>query len=42
MVCTVRFGAPLERQAGESREDFLARARQAVMTLGGVSEAEHV
>jgi 1-acyl-sn-glycerol-3-phosphate acyltransferase len=38
MVCTVRFGAPLTRIADEAREDFLARARAAVMTLGGVHD----
>jgi 1-acyl-sn-glycerol-3-phosphate acyltransferase len=39
MVCTVRFGAPLPRVAGETREAFLERARCQVMTLGGVQEA---
>ncbi len=39
MVCTVRFGAPLARLDGESREAFLARARTAVMTLGGLADA---
>ncbi len=39
MVCTVRFGAPLARLDGESREAFLARARAAVMTLGGLVDA---
>jgi 1-acyl-sn-glycerol-3-phosphate acyltransferase len=33
MVCTVRFGAPLPRRDGESREDFLERARAAVIAL---------
>ena len=33
MVCTVRFGAPLPRREGESREDFLERARAAVIAL---------
>jgi 1-acyl-sn-glycerol-3-phosphate acyltransferase len=41
MVCTVRFGAPIAPGPGEPREDFLARARLAVMALGGVREAEH-
>jgi hypothetical protein len=34
----VRFGAPLQRVANETREDFSARARAAVMVLGGVQE----
>ncbi|HET9474062.1 MAG TPA: hypothetical protein VFO82_09220, partial [Steroidobacteraceae bacterium] len=34
MVCTVRFGAPLTRIAAESREEFLERARAAVIALG--------
>jgi 1-acyl-sn-glycerol-3-phosphate acyltransferase len=33
MVCTVRFGAPLVRIAAENRDDFLARARDAVIGL---------
>lgn len=40
MVCTVRFGAPLACGASESRDDFLARARAAVMELGDVREEE--
>jgi 1-acyl-sn-glycerol-3-phosphate acyltransferase len=35
VVCTVRFGAPLALQAGEAKEAFLARARDAVIALGG-------
>jgi 1-acyl-sn-glycerol-3-phosphate acyltransferase len=38
MVCSVRFGAPLARLEGETRDAFLARARAAVITLGGVAE----
>jgi 1-acyl-sn-glycerol-3-phosphate acyltransferase len=38
MVCTVRFGASLPRIAGETRDAFLERARNQVMTLGGVQE----
>jgi 1-acyl-sn-glycerol-3-phosphate acyltransferase len=34
VVCTVRFGTPLALQPGESREAFLARARDAVIALG--------
>ena len=33
VVCTVRFGAPLERRGGESKEVFLERARDAVIAL---------
>ena len=39
MVCTVRFGAPLTRIEGESREDFLERARAAVIALAGGAPA---
>ena len=35
IVCTVRFGAPLARLAQETKEAFLARARDAVIALGG-------
>jgi 1-acyl-sn-glycerol-3-phosphate acyltransferase len=35
VVCTVRFGAPLARLAQETKEAFLARARDAVIALGG-------
>ncbi|WP_018413274.1 lysophospholipid acyltransferase family protein [Methyloversatilis thermotolerans] len=33
LICTVRFGAPLARIAGETRADFLERARRAVTEL---------
>lgn len=33
LYCTVRFGAALERKTGEPREDFLTRARDAVVAL---------
>ena len=33
MICTVRFGAALQRQAGETKDLFLQRARQAVVDL---------
>ncbi len=33
LICTVRFGAPLAHVEGESKEDFLVRARQAVVDL---------
>jgi 1-acyl-sn-glycerol-3-phosphate acyltransferase len=43
MVCTVRFGVPLVMGEAESRDDFLARARAAVMELGDVrEEPQHV
>ena len=32
-ICTVRFGAPLERVAGEDKAVFLERARAAVIAL---------
>lgn len=33
VVCTVRFGAPVERVTDEPKETFLARARDAVIAL---------
>jgi len=33
VICTVRFGAPLERHADEAREAFLERSRAAVVAL---------
>lgn len=33
LVCTVRFGAPLQLQPGEAKQDFLERARAAVVDL---------
>ena len=33
LTCSVRFGAPLQRQADEPKELFLERARQAVVDL---------
>ena len=42
MVCTVRFGAPIACGPDESREAFLARARAAVMELGGLVDAPAV
>jgi hypothetical protein len=33
ITCTVRFGTPLQLGAEESREDFLARARNEVIAL---------
>jgi len=33
LTCTVRIGAPLLREAGEQKSDFLERARQAVVDL---------
>jgi len=36
MTCTVRFGAPMAVAAGESKEAFLVRAREEVISLAGV------
>lgn len=33
LICTVTFGAPLRLDAGESRQDFLARTRAALLAL---------
>jgi hypothetical protein len=33
MVCTVRFGASMALAPGEGREEFLERARNAVVVL---------
>ncbi len=33
MICNVTFGSPLALQPGEPRDDFLTRARQAVIDL---------
>ena len=33
LACSVRFGAPLPRQADETKEDFVQRARAAVVAL---------
>lgn len=33
LICTVRFGAPFERRAGEDKAEFLERARDAVIAL---------
>jgi 1-acyl-sn-glycerol-3-phosphate acyltransferase len=40
MTCTVRFGSPVKLDADESKESFLTRARDAVLTLAGPSMAE--
>ncbi|HTY94910.1 MAG TPA: lysophospholipid acyltransferase family protein, partial [Steroidobacteraceae bacterium] len=42
MLCTVSFGSPLALAAGETCEDFLARARRAMMALGGVDDENAV
>jgi 1-acyl-sn-glycerol-3-phosphate acyltransferase len=39
MVCTVRFGTPLGRITGEGRDEFLARARDAVIALSNQDKA---
>ena len=33
ILCTVTFGAPMQRAEGEDKADFLTRARQAVVNL---------
>ncbi|HKE96607.1 MAG TPA: lysophospholipid acyltransferase family protein [Povalibacter sp.] len=35
ITCTVRFGAPVQVGAGETKDDFLARARNDVIALSG-------
>jgi 1-acyl-sn-glycerol-3-phosphate acyltransferase len=40
MTCTVRFGSPVKLDADESKESFLTRARDAVLTLAGSPLAE--
>lgn len=35
MICTVRFGAALERIANDTKDGFLERARAAVISLAG-------
>jgi 1-acyl-sn-glycerol-3-phosphate acyltransferase len=35
ITCSVRFGAPMSVHEGESKEDFLARAREAMIALAG-------
>jgi 1-acyl-sn-glycerol-3-phosphate acyltransferase len=35
LICTVRFGAPLTPDPSEGREQFLARARDALLGLAG-------
>ena len=35
IICTIRFGAALPRIAGETKADFLERARSAVVALAG-------
>lgn len=39
LICTVRFGAPLVRIEGETRTDFLERARTAVVALAHGEQA---
>jgi hypothetical protein len=33
LTCSVRFGTPLQRHADEPKQQFLERARQAVVDL---------
>lgn len=37
VLCTVTFGAPIQRQEGEDKRTFLERARAAVMSLRDVT-----
>ena len=34
LLCSINFGAPLQLQAGEEKDAFLGRARQALLDLG--------
>jgi hypothetical protein len=36
ILCSVTFGAPMQLQADEPRQDFLVRARDAVIALRDV------
>lgn len=38
LLCTLSFGEPLMLQAGESKEQFLARTRQALLELAPIAE----
>ncbi|MNL42035.1 hypothetical protein D3C87_1644710 [compost metagenome] len=33
LLCTTSFGAPLQLEYGESKEDFLSRSREALLAL---------
>jgi hypothetical protein len=35
LLCTATFGAPLRLQAGEEKQAFLDRARDALLALSG-------
>ena len=39
LVCTVRFGAPLRLEEGESKEAFLQRSRAALLALSESGES---
>jgi 1-acyl-sn-glycerol-3-phosphate acyltransferase len=39
MTCTVRFGSPMALAEGESKDSFLARAREEVIKLAGANAA---
>jgi hypothetical protein len=39
LICTARFGAPLTRDPSEDREQFLARARNALLGLAGPEQS---
>jgi 1-acyl-sn-glycerol-3-phosphate acyltransferase len=40
LICTVTFGAPMHLEAGESKEAFLERARNALLALAPKKAAE--
>ncbi|MDO4723288.1 MAG: lysophospholipid acyltransferase family protein [Comamonadaceae bacterium] len=40
LLCTVHFGAPLQLIAGEEKQDFLLRARQALLQLASGESAD--
>ncbi|PAT36936.1 lysophospholipid acyltransferase family protein [Vandammella animalimorsus] len=40
LLCTVHFGAPLQLLPGEEKQDFLLRARQALLHLAGGESAD--
>lgn len=41
MLCAVTFGTPMRVEDGETKEAFLARAREAVRALGPAEEEDH-
>lgn len=41
LLCTVTFGAPMRLAAGEDKAVFIARLRQALLSLGGQEAESH-